>query len=234
MCLVSTSSSTRKPARRFPSRAGRRRTSYHHGDLREALLTAAVELVEARGPDGFTLREAARKVGVTHTAPYRHFANRDALIVGVAQQGFEGLHAAAEARLRGLTDPRDRLQALGIAYVEYAVAHPSHFRVMHGDIADTCSDPQFAQIKGATFGRLLEIVGACQQAGLIPAGSVPRYALAAWATVHGLADLLMSGAAHRMGLAGGTVETVAREVTEVVMAAMGGRPPRPRAAPTGR
>lgn len=225
MCLVSTSHGTRRRPGRFPRtrRAAPRRTSYHHGDLREALLKAACELVEELGPDGFTLREAARKVGVTHTAPYRHFADRDALLVAVAEEGFQGLHAAAMARLAGLTDPAERLQALGIAYVEYAVAHPSHFRVMHGGIADACTEPAFVHAKGATFALLLDIVGACEAAGLIPAGSVPRYALSAWATVHGLADLLMSGAAHRMGLADGTVETVARQVTADVIAGLRGR-----------
>ena len=222
MCLVSTSHGTRRRPGRFPRarKTAPRRTSYHHGDLREALLKAAVELVEEQGPDGFTLREAARKVGVTHTAPYRHFADRDALLVAVAEEGFQGLHAAAMARLTGLTDPRQRLQALGIAYVEYAVAHPSHFRVMHGGIADACSDPAFVQAKAATFGLLLEIVGGCEAAGLIPVGSVPRYALSAWATVHGLADLLMSGAADRMGLAEGSVEHIAREVTANVISGL--------------
>lgn len=221
MCLVSTSHGTRRRVGRFPRRrAAPRRTSYHHGDLRDALLKAAVELVEELGPEGFTLREAARKVGVTHTAPYRHFADRDALLVAVAEEGFQGLHAAAMARLTGLTDPRQRLQALGISYVEYAVAHPSHFRVMHSGVADACTDPAFTRVKGATFGLLLEIVGACETAGLIPAGAVPQYALSAWSTVHGLADLLMSGAAYRMGLADGSVEAVARQVTDNVISGL--------------
>jgi Tetracyclin repressor-like, C-terminal domain len=91
---------------------------------------------------------------------------------------------------------------------------------MHGGIADACSEPAFVQAKAATFGLLLEIVSACEAAGLIPAGSVPRYALSAWATVHGLADLLMSGAAHRMGLADGSVEAIARQVTANVIAGL--------------
>jgi len=219
MYPMSTSHRTRRQPGRFPRapRAAPKRISYHHGDLREALIKAAVGLVEEQGPEGFTLREAARKVGVTHTAPYRHFADRDALIVAVAEEGFQGLHAAATARLRDLTDPRQRLQVLGIAYVEFAVAHPSHFRVMHGGVADACADPGFTRTKGATFGLLLDIVGACEAAGFIPAGSVPRYALTAWATVHGLADLLMSGAAYRVGLAHGSVEAIARQVTADVL-----------------
>lgn len=222
MCLVSTSDGTRRRAGRFPRtrRTAPRRTSYHHGDLREALLKAAVELVEDVGPEGFTLREVARKVGVTHTAPYRHFADRDALLVAVAEEGFQGMHAAAMTRLAGLTDPRQRLQALGIAYVEHAVAHPSHFRVMHGGVADACAEPGFTRARSATFALLLDIVGACEAAGFIPAGSVRRYALSAWATVHGLADLLMSGAAQRMGLADGTVEAIARQVTANVIAGL--------------
>lgn len=199
-----------------------RRRSYHHGDLRDALLRAAVQLIEERGPDGFTLREAARTVGVTHTAPYRHFPDRDALIVAVARDGFHGLYEAMLARQSGLTDPRERMQAIGIAYVEYAVAHPSHFRVMHGPIADACVECEAVEAKQRPFQLLLDSIAECQAAGLIPAGPAHRWALSAWATVHGLAELLISGAVARMGLLDGTATDAARRVTSDMLDGLGG------------
>ncbi|MFN7976646.1 MAG: TetR/AcrR family transcriptional regulator [Vicinamibacterales bacterium] len=219
MCLVSTSTRTRRGRPKFPGgrRPAGRRPSYHHGDLREALIRAAVQLIEDQGPDGFTLREAARVVGVTHTAPYRHFADRDALLVAVAQEGFQGLGAAMQARQAGLADPRARLQAIGIAYVEYAVAHPSHFRLMHAPVADTCLEAAYVEAKSQPFQILLDAISACQTTGQIPPGPPLRWALAAWSTVHGLADLLMSGSAFRMGVADGTPTDVARQVTADVL-----------------
>jgi AcrR family transcriptional regulator len=199
-----------------------RRTSYHHGDLRDALVKAAVELVEERGPDGFTLREAARKVGVTHTAPYRHFADRDALLVAVAVEGFQGLHAAMRTRQEQQTDPRLRLQAIGIGYVEYAVAHPSHFRVMHSAVVDSCTEPGYTDAKGRTFQLLLSAIAACQQAGFIPPGPLHHYALTAWSAVHGLAELLMSGAAFRVGLVDGTATAAAAQVTRTLLDGLAG------------
>jgi AcrR family transcriptional regulator len=211
------STSSRRPARRSPARpAARRRTrraAYHHGDLREALLKAAVDLIETRGPDGFTLREAARTVGVTHTAPYRHFADKDALLVAVAEDGFRGLYAAMVARQQGLDDPRARMQAIGIAYVEYAVAHPSHFRLMHGALADNCTEPPYVATKGRPFQALLDAIAACHAAGVIPPGPPRRWALSAWAAVHGLAELLISGSAFHMGLVESTATEAARQVT---------------------
>ena len=234
MFLVSTSRRTRLGRQRVPGprprRAAARRTSYHHGELREALVRAAVELVEERGPDGFTLREAARKVGVTHTAPYRHFADRDALLVAVAEEGFDGLHAAMMARLDGVLDPRAQLQAIGIAYVEYAVEHPSHFRVMHGAAADSCVNPGYAETTGRPFRVLTETIARCQAAGFIAPGPVERHALTAWSAVHGLADLLMSGAVLRMGLADGTATEVAAQVTKDLLEGLAA-PPRPDGPP---
>jgi AcrR family transcriptional regulator len=220
MFPMSTSRSTRGKRPRFPRRQTASRTraaAYHHGDLRAALIRAALELVEEAGPDGFTLREAARKVGVTHTAPYRHFADKDALLVAAAEEGFEGMRARMLERTAGVERGSDRLQQIGIAYVEYAVAHPSHFRVMHSTKADESADPDFNACKGRTFGLLLQAIAACQAEGSLPPGPPGRFALTAWAAVHGLAELLISGAPQRIGIADGEPADLARAVTTDVM-----------------
>src|SRR5207244_11860231 len=115
---------------------------YHHGNLRQALIDAALELIEERGVSALTLREVARQVGVTHAAPQRHFADRAALVAAVAEQGFRGL-AAHVASVRGSArTPAQRLRALGVAYVEYALAHTAHLRVMLSpDVADNSRHP---------------------------------------------------------------------------------------------
>src|SRR5262245_1947757 len=106
---------------------------YHHGDLRRALLDATLRLVEQRGPQGFTLRAAARAAGVSPGAPYHHFQGKDALLAAVAEEGFElfgsTLHEAAQ---KPAPDPRLRAQNVGVAYVLFAIDHPTRFRVMLG------------------------------------------------------------------------------------------------------
>ncbi|MBW2257316.1 MAG: TetR/AcrR family transcriptional regulator, partial [Deltaproteobacteria bacterium] len=111
----------------------KRRGSYHHGDLRRALVDAALLLIERSGASGVTLRGAARLAGVSQTAPYRHFSDKRALLAAVAEQGFQSLSTQLrEASASHEGDPMGRLRALGVAYVHFAQAQPSHFRVMFG------------------------------------------------------------------------------------------------------
>src|SRR2546428_10887865 len=118
---------------------------YHHGNLRQALIDAALELIEERGVPALTLREVARRVGVTHAAPQRHFAGRAALVAAVAEQGFRGLGAHVAAVRASARTPAQQLRALGVAYVEYALAHPAHLRVMFSpEVADKSRHPQLA------------------------------------------------------------------------------------------
>src|SRR5689334_8708216 len=120
------------------------RASYHHGDLRNALLQTALRLVAERGPEGFSLREAAREVGVSPSAAYRHFADKEALLYALALDGHARLANAMERALGRVAGERGTaahaaaaLNAIGEAYVEFAVRHPSHFRVMFGPCMET-------------------------------------------------------------------------------------------------
>src|SRR5262245_23788463 len=103
---------------------------YHHGDLRRALLDAALEILAEGGAAGLTLREVARRAGVTHAAPYRHFEDKAALLAAVAEEGFRAVYAEMLARSERVKDPVERLYQIGAAYVLFAVTHPAHFRVM--------------------------------------------------------------------------------------------------------
>lgn len=111
------------------------RDSYHHGDLRNALVAAAIELIAGSSPEQLTLREVSRRVGVNHRAVYRHFADKTALLAAVAQDGYRDLLECMEAELASLparASACERLLALAVAYVSFAVDHPARYRIMFG------------------------------------------------------------------------------------------------------
>lgn len=161
---------------------------YHHGDLRRALIDTALRILEEEQNWEFTLRELARRAGVSHAAPYKHFADKRELLAEVAAVGFERLQRDMEAAASAHPDdPAARLTAIGEAYVEFALRSPAHFRLMfgpsHQDAANKTSLPQAA---AGTFEALRDAVRAAGGG----AGDDNR-SLAAWALVHGLATLLI-------------------------------------------
>jgi AcrR family transcriptional regulator len=188
------------------------RSGYHHGDLRHALLETALRLVSERGPEGFSLREAAREVGVSPAAAYRHFADKPALLAALASDGHGRLAVAMEeaaARIQDGPPPARAAQALtaiGQAYVDFAVRHPSFFRVMFGPALREagfvpCAAPSGRdayQVLGDTLDLMVE-------AGAMPAARRTGAEIGAWSAVHGLATLLVDGAlpltARQRGLA---------------------------------
>jgi AcrR family transcriptional regulator len=114
---------------------------YHHGDLPNALRCAAVDVIDERGLGGFSLREVARRAGVSHTAPAHHFGDVRGLLTSVATEGFDTLHRATSAAAAGIDDPVERLTAIGEAYVTLARSHHAHCEVMfRTDVVDT-TDP---------------------------------------------------------------------------------------------
>ena len=188
------------------------RGRYHHGDLRRALLDAALELIAEAGPRGMTLREAARRARVSQAAPYRHFESRAALLAAVAEEGFRTFGAGQRAAWeRHPDDAFARFEALGLDYVDFAVRNPSHFRVMFGwEIENAARFPELVTVARASRAPIEETVQAMlRQLGrdpTLPAMPVAREAprelppalpdaaatlVGVWATVHGLAFLLI-------------------------------------------
>lgn len=161
-------------------------TTYHHGDLRRTLLVAAVNLLEERGADALSLRELARRSGVSHNAPYRHFADRDALLDAMAADGFREL----AARMRGVAvaTPVERLAALGQTYVAAALERPGRFALMFRVTADPSTFPATATAAAALMATLRDAVAA-----IIGDTDDPVALTTAWAVVHGLASLLLQG-----------------------------------------
>ncbi|KTS38377.1 hypothetical protein NS228_10835 [Methylobacterium indicum] len=159
-------------------------TAYHHGDLRRSLIAAAQELLRSGGAEAVTLREAARLAGVSHNAPYRHFASRDALLAALAAEGFRALRRTLDEAGNRAEGP-ERLAALGRAYLRFADADRATFRLMFGGVVEKAAHPDLAEASGAAFGALRNVV-----AERDTLGGAEREALRAWALVHGLAHLV--------------------------------------------
>jgi AcrR family transcriptional regulator len=171
----------------------RRRKPYHHGNLREALLDAAIRLIAEVGPTAFTLREVARRAGVSHNAPYRHFRDRDELMSAVAAQGFRELTEAMVGAAARQSEALDRLKHAGLGYVTFALRRPEHFTVMFDAPRSKRKHPDSAAAAEQAFGTLLDFVKGCQNAGRLPSGDSHQLALLAWTMVHGIAKLAITG-----------------------------------------
>jgi len=178
--------------------------SYHHGQLRRALLDAALELIEEHGVNGFTLREVARQAGVSHAAPYHHFADKSALVEALAVESFQALASALqEATAIPSTTALEHLMALGRAYVRFALEHPAAFRLMYRpELRTSLASEKEEQIQSLSsidkagleaYQLLIDGIVACQQSGSVASGDPVPLTLTAWCTVHGLATLLLDG-----------------------------------------
>jgi len=170
-----------------------RKKAYHHGNLRPALLRAAVRLIAKSGPDGFTLREVARRAGVSHNAPYRHFRSKKELLAEVAAQGFEEMRAAMLEAAELEASALGRLRRSGWAYVAFALRRKEHFTVMFETSLEKTDHPEMAEAAGRTFQALVQFVEECQEEGAMPPLDAERAALLAWSQVHGIAKLALTG-----------------------------------------
>ncbi len=166
---------------------------YHHVNLRQTLLDSAVTLIGEVGPRAFTLREVARRAGVSHNAPYRHFASKDELLAEVAAEGFDRLIASMQKSMVRATSPPERLQECGCGYVAFALRWPQHFLVMF-DLPQASLGQEKHQAAGQNaFAVLEECIAAAQRSGDLPAGDPLPLAWTAWSCVHGIAKLAVSG-----------------------------------------
>jgi AcrR family transcriptional regulator len=184
---------------------------YHHGDLRAALVASARRILHEEGLDALTLRAVARAAGVSQTAPYRHFADRRALMGAVAATGFRELHEAMGAAMAGARG-REGFKGVALAYVGFARNNPSLYRVMFGpEVANTGDLPELAQVSRSALGFVRQGVEQLQAVGLIRDGDPGLMAISLWASLHGLVLLILDGQAVTVTgdidqLVGGTAE----------------------------
>lgn len=168
-----------------------KKQTYHHGDLRRALITAALALLQNKDARSLSLREVAREAGVSHTAPYRHFADKAALLAAIAQEGFSEFGRYLNVALTP-GQPVKSLKDTGVAYVRYALDHPTHFRVMFSSFPpDEPTNSELYIVSKSTFQILVNVIKSGQAAGVMKAGDPDALALEKWAMVHGLAMLLL-------------------------------------------
>jgi AcrR family transcriptional regulator len=154
-------------------------STYHHGDLRAAVLRAAGKMLEKEGVAALSLREVARRAEVSHNAPYRHFPDRNALLAALAAEGFEDL-----GKRLSENEGRD----MGAAYVRFALEHPQRFRLMFGGVLELQDDAALAKASAAAYSALVAAMKSQKEV------SAPEIAAAAaWSLVHGLSHLLLDG-----------------------------------------
>ncbi|HEV8547755.1 MAG TPA: TetR/AcrR family transcriptional regulator [Polyangiaceae bacterium] len=177
-----------KSARKKPGK-------YHHGDLRQALVAAAMRVLESEPVADLSLRALGRELGVSPRAPYRHFATREALLAAVAVEGLRRFEAFVTPRVEAAgPDPVAALRAVAEAYVLFAVEHPAAFRVMYAPYATVEEDaPELVRARAEGHRASLDLISAGQAAGLLRLGDPMQLALAFWTSMHGLAVLLTEG-----------------------------------------
>ena len=177
---------------------------YHHGHLREALLSAAWELLEEGGADAVTLRAVARRAGVSHAAPHHHFATKGELVDALATEAYDAFTTELQSAWDGQggvrhTTSLDALTAVGLAYVQFARARPHAFRLLNRpDVRPDQRQPsesgrRLAAAAARSVGVLESGIRACQDDGFILAGDPTAWSLLCWSGVHGLAMLLGEG-----------------------------------------
>ena len=185
---------------KIPGTSEEQRDTYHHGDLKRALTEAALGLVSEKGPKGFTLREVARRAGVSAAAPYRHFSDKAELLAAVATQGFVQLHETLTAPTGEEPDLTRQVLESGRAYVRWAVTHPDYYQVMFGAELDKSDKPELLAAGARAFGDLLDVIVRCQEANLLPAGDPREIAGPTWSLLHGIASLAIGRDLSQVGI----------------------------------
>lgn len=163
---------------------------YHHGNLRHVLIQVATELLAVEGTHGLSLRKMAQKAGVSHNAPYMHFADKEAVLAAIAEEGFRLLAMEVEAAMdrSDRQDTRQQLIAASEAYVRFAQARPNHLQVMFAPY-DAVKYPDLLAASAASLDRLFELVKSGRENGTLVAGDPHVMTKAIWSMVHGIASI---------------------------------------------
>lgn len=178
----------------MPTRARKKRETYHHGDLSNALLAAAIEVISGDNPEQLTIREVSRRVGVNHRAVYRHFADLSSLLAAVAEQGYRQLLLALTEALAPLkrAPPEKRMEALACAYVAFAIDHSAHYRIMFGRrLNEEGRFPVLEELVVQAFELIDTEVLAGIESGRFVSRPRRELVFAFWSLAHGFASLAL-------------------------------------------
>jgi AcrR family transcriptional regulator len=174
------------------------KTAYHHGDLRNALVQAGLQILRENDVHSLSLREVARLAGVSQAAPYRHFTNKESLLAAIAQEGFVLLSSKIRAVITRLSSsPKEQFHACNLEHFRLATEHPDHFRLMFGGglVLNPKDHPELARAARESFDEFVQVIANCQRAQLIKSGDPQQMAIFAWSGVHGFATLYID---HRL------------------------------------
>ncbi len=169
------------------------KTAYHHGDLKNALIKAGAELLVEEGVQSLSLRKVAAKVGVSHSAPYAHFPDKETLIAAITTEGFQQLYNRIEATMQANLDrPAELLVEVACTYVQFSLELPAFYKLMFSGILEQGQVfPDFERISKASFQLLVDLVRRCQAAGVLAPGPADTLAVSVWSLVHGFTSLLL-------------------------------------------
>lgn len=186
-----------------PRKAARKpRRSYHHGNLRRALIDEALATIQAEGVEALTLRSIGARIGVSRSALYRHFADKRALLTAVATEGFTALRRMLVTAWEEGGRNGAAFRAMGAAYVRFAIENPSYYRVMFGGFVDQESrDPELAREAMAAFQALVDALASLQRDSILRDDDTVLMARYVWALVHGMAMLGIDGHLREPGAA---------------------------------
>jgi AcrR family transcriptional regulator len=172
-----------------------KKKTYHHGDLKNALIKAGVEILAKDGVSGLSLRKVASRAGVSHTAPYSHFADKQALIAAISTEGFRQLYERVNMVVEQYkTKPSRQLVEVAWAYVQFALDDRDRFKVMFSGVLEKERDyPEFVAEAQRNFQLVKMTVEANQAAGVLRSGPSDLVAMSAWGIIHGFIMLLLEG-----------------------------------------
>jgi AcrR family transcriptional regulator len=166
---------------------------YHHGDLKNALITAGIDILAEDGESGLSLRKVASRAGVSHSAPYAHFADKQALIAAISTEGYRRLYEKLiGVRNTYAGDPLRQLVETAWVYTRFAMDDTAHFKITFSGILEKEKDyPEFVEMSKRSFSVVEEIVRTCQETGVLEAGPTDAVAVSVWSMVHGFVSLLL-------------------------------------------
>jgi len=186
------------------------RKNYHHGDLKNALIKAGVEILAKEGVGGLSLRKVAQQAGVSHSAPYSHFPDKQSLIAAISTEGFKQLYdELSSVVMSHKDDPKRQLMDGALVYVQFAMDNTDTFKIMFSGVLEKEKEyPSFVEISRKTFELVVDIVRACQAAGVLRTDQPELKAVSIWGQVHGIVSLALEGQVSHMVLDHHTVQEV--------------------------
>jgi len=216
----------RQPVRR-PSRQAK---PYHHGDLRRVLVDAALQLAKEGGPEAVSVREAARRAGVSPAAPFRHFPSRDALMSAVAEEAQRRFRAEIDAALAAAPagDPLARFRGFGLAYLRWAMRNPAHFEIIStGRYFDHDRSAALSRDNAELIGMTERMLAEAHAAGQLRFPDLKRVQIAGRALVYGFARMNIDGHLPRWGVAEADIEPTAEAILDLFIDGIARRPGTP-------